>query len=153
MTVTPQTNATLREIVRAIEDRDDFVLCGHVSPDGDCLGSQLALWHALRARGKNAACLLVKDDPTPASVSFLPGIDEMIPASLYAGSARTFIGLDVPTRERIGDAACAILDSCSYSITVDHHAAPARMCDFARTSIYARQSGPSAGTPSPRQRI
>lgn len=131
MTISSQTNATLRDIAEAIEARDDFVLCGHVSPDGDCLGSQLALWHALRALGKRATCLLAKDDPTPASVSFLPGIDAMIPALNFDGAAQTFIGLDVPTRERIGEAACAILDLCSFSITVDHHAVPERMCDLA----------------------
>ena len=131
MTVTPQTNTTLREIAGLISGRDNFVLCGHVSPDGDCLGSQLALWRALRALGKKATCVLVKDDPVPAAVTFLPGIDKMVPAGRFEGTAETFIGLDVPTRERIGESACAILDSCSCSITIDHHAVPERMCDFA----------------------
>lgn len=131
MTVTPQTNTTLREIAELISERDDFVLCGHVSPDGDCLGSQLSLWHALRALGKNVTCVLVKDDPVPADVLFLPGIEKMVPATLFEGTAQTFIGLDVPTRERVGEAACAILDACSCSITIDHHAVPERMCDYA----------------------
>ena len=43
MAVTPQTNTTLRAIADELARRDDFVICGHVSPDGDCLGSQLAL--------------------------------------------------------------------------------------------------------------
>ncbi len=131
MTVTPQTNTTLNEIAKLIARRDDFVICGHVSPDGDCLGSQLSLWHALRALGKKATCILVKDDPAPADVSFLPGIGEMVPAALFDGDAKTFVGLDVPTRERVGEAACAILDTCTCSITVDHHAVPERMCDYA----------------------
>lgn len=131
MTVTPQTNTTLREIAGLISERDNFVLCGHVNPDGDCLGSQLALWWALRTLGKKATCVLVKDDPVPAAVTFLPGIDQMVPAERFKGLAETFIGLDVPTRERIGEPACAILDGCSRSITIDHHAVPERMCDFA----------------------
>ncbi|MBR0404177.1 MAG: DHH family phosphoesterase [Eggerthellaceae bacterium] len=131
MTVTPQTNADLHEIAELILERDDFVLCGHVSPDGDCLGSQLCLWHALRALGKSATCVLAKDDPTPADVSFLPGIDEIVPAARFEGAARTFIGLDVPTRERAGEAACAILDASRCSITIDHHAVPERMCEYA----------------------
>lgn len=131
MTVTPQTNTTLDALADIIAKRDDFVLCGHISPDGDCLGSQLSLWHALHALGKRAVCVLVKEETVPAEAAFLPGIDEMVPAALFKGEAQTFIGLDVPTRARIGEAACAILDACSCSITIDHHAVPERMCEFA----------------------
>ena len=131
MTLTPQSNTTLEQIAEAIRERDDFVICGHVSPDGDCLGSQLALWHALLALGKRATCILVKDEPVPASLSFMPGIGEMVPAAAFKGSAEVFIGLDVPTRERICSDACKILDECAFSITIDHHAVAQRMCDYA----------------------
>ena len=36
MTVTPQTNTDLASIAEALKAHDDFVVCGHVSPDGDC---------------------------------------------------------------------------------------------------------------------
>ena len=52
MTVTPQTNTTLSEIASALAERDHFVIGGHVSPDGDCLGSALGLAWALRQLGK-----------------------------------------------------------------------------------------------------
>ena len=51
MSVTPQTNADLPAIAQALAERDDVVISGHVSPDGDCLGSQLVLAHALRTLG------------------------------------------------------------------------------------------------------
>jgi phosphoesterase RecJ-like protein len=129
MTVTPQTNTTLAEIAQVIRAHDNFVLCGHMSPDGDCLGSQLTLWHALKAMGKRATCVLVRDEPVGSSLSFLPGMDEMVPASTFDGVCEVFIGLDVPTRARIGEAACAILDSAADSITVDHHASETTMCN------------------------
>ena len=128
MTTTPQTNATLEQIAHIILEHDSFAICGHVSPDGDCLGSQLALWHALRSLGKQATCLLVRDEPIARSLSFMPGIDQMIPASAYAGEPEVFVGVDVPSRERIGEDACAVLDGCSTSITLDHHAYDMAMC-------------------------
>lgn len=128
MTITPQTNATLADIAQVILDNDDFVLCGHVSPDGDCLGCQLALWYALKALGKRAACVLVRDEPIEAGLQFMPGIGEMVPADRYSGPCEVFVGLDVPTRERIG-AATTLLDKSKTSITVDHHAADSTMCD------------------------
>ena len=130
MTVTPQTNTDLLRIAELLKGHDDFVICGHVSPDGDCLGSQLALWHALRALGKNATCILVRDEAIPPSTAFLPGIDLMVPASDFHGPAQVFVGVDVPTRARIEDAACAILDSCELSVTIDHHACETVMCDY-----------------------
>ena len=128
MTTTPQTNATLAEIAQVVRDNDDFVICGHVSPDGDCLGSQLALWHAMRALGKRATCLLVRDEPVGVALAWLPGIDEMVPAALFDGPCDVFFGVDVPTRERIGDAV-SILDRAKTSVTVDHHAAETTMCE------------------------
>ena len=129
MTTTPQTNTGLVEIAELLAANDDFVICGHVSPDGDCLGSQLALWHALRSIGKRACCILVRDDGVPPSLAFMPGIGEMVPACAYDGPTEVFIGLDVPTRNRIEQDACAILDRCSTSVTVDHHASEKTMCD------------------------
>ena len=130
MTTTPQTNASLEEIAQVIRDNDDFVLCGHVSPDGDCLGCQLTLWHALLAMGKRASCVLVRNEPIEGDLEFLPGISEMVPAELYEGPCEVFIGLDVPNRERIGSAV-RLLDRSRLSITIDHHSAEMRMCDFA----------------------
>lgn len=130
MTVTPQTNSTIAEIASVIREGDDFVLCGHVSPDGDCLGSQLSLFHALSALGKHATCVLVHDEPTPLELSFLPGIGDMVPAASFTGTCSVFIGLDVPTRKRIGEPACKLLDGASVSITIDHHAVDSTMCDY-----------------------
>ena len=131
MAVTQQTNATLEEIAQVIREGSSFVLCGHVGPDADCIGSQLSLWHALKALGKQATCVLVKDVPLPAGLSFMPGAEEMIPAERYQGTPDVFLGIDVPVRGRIGEAACSILDGAATSITIDHHSSNERMCDYA----------------------
>ena len=130
MGVTPQTNATLAQIAALIRECDDFVLCGHVSPDGDCLGSQLALAHTLWAMGKRATCVLVRDEPIGAALSFLPGADCFVPAASYDGACATFIALDVPSQARIGEAACALLDRASTTITIDHHMSNTTMSTY-----------------------
>ena len=131
MSVTPQTNTTLPGLAVALGERDDFVICGHVSPDGDCIGSQLALMHALRSLGKRAVCLLAKDEPIDARLAFLPGADGLVPAALYDGPAATFVAVDVPMRDRMNSAAAHLLDACAFSATVDHHAYDERMTDLA----------------------
>ena len=132
MTVTTQTNCTLEQLAAAMRPLDDFVICGHVSPDGDCLGSQLGLAAALRQLGKHVTCVLVKDEPIEANLAqLLPGAADMVPACEFDGPVGAFVGVDVPTRERIGQAACRILDRAQTSFTIDHHAVDERMCDMA----------------------
>ncbi|WP_080797166.1 DHH family phosphoesterase [Arabiibacter massiliensis] len=130
MAVTPQTNTSLASIAEALREHDDFVVCGHVSPDGDCIGSQLALAVALRSIGKRAACLLAKDEAPDARLAFLPGFDELVFAGSFDGAARTFVAVDVPTRERIGEHAAALRDACGLSVVVDHHAVDSTMADL-----------------------
>ena len=85
MAVTPQTNTTLAAIADALRGRDHFVICGHVSPDGDCLSSQLGLAWALRQMGKCVACVLARDEEPPRDLTFLPGAERLVPAARFTG--------------------------------------------------------------------
>ncbi len=131
MSVTAHTNIGLEALANVLLERDDFVICGHVSPDGDCIGSQLGLMHALRSLGKRAVCLLAKDEPIDVRLDFLPGADELVPATLYTGPAATFVAVDVPMKDRMNAAAARLLDASELSVTVDHHAFDDRMSDYA----------------------
>ena len=132
MAVTPQTNTTLAAIACALRERDHFVICGHVSPDGDCLGSQLALAAALRQAGKQCACVLARDEEPPRDLAFLPGFDGLVPAARYEGPCEVFVAVDVPTTERVGDAA-RLQAAADLKVTVDHHAVPEAMSALSYT--------------------
>ncbi|MCL1797038.1 MAG: DHH family phosphoesterase [Eggerthellaceae bacterium] len=128
--ITPQTNTTLAEIAQRFLQLDDFVICGHVSPDGDCLSSQLTLLHALRSLGKKAACLLCEDEPVDASLHFLPGIEEVLPVAKFSGTPRVFVACDVPIPERIEETAAALQAGAEVTFTLDHHAVDRVMSDY-----------------------
>lgn len=128
--VTPQTNADLATIAEVLRKADSFAVCGHVGPDGDCLGSQLVIYHALKALGKDVTCLLAKADPIEAGLKFLPGSGDMMVAADFDGAPEVFIAVDVPTAERMGAAAAAVRSRCKVSVTVDHHASDATMSDY-----------------------
>ena len=129
MSVTPQTNTDLKGIAQAIGRYSSFAICGHVSPDGDCVGSALALALALEAIGKRAVCITAKTDPVDPTLAFLPGFEGFIPASQLEWQPEVFIGVDVPSRERIGEGV-RVLDGAQLSITIDHHAYDTTMCDL-----------------------
>jgi phosphoesterase RecJ-like protein len=48
----------MQEVRQAIENAHRLLICGHVNPDSDCLGSQLTMLTALRSMGKDAQVLL-----------------------------------------------------------------------------------------------
>ena len=65
-------------------------ICGHVSPDGDCIGSQLALMDALRSPRASRPCTACwpRTSPSMRTWRFLPGADELVPAERSTGGAR-----------------------------------------------------------------
>ena len=58
-------------IARLLRERRRFLICGHVRPDADCVGSQPAPAPALDRTGKAAE--VWPSDPVPANSRFLPG--------------------------------------------------------------------------------
>jgi phosphoesterase RecJ-like protein len=69
------------EIAAAIRRHDAFLLTSHARPDGDAIGSQLAMAFALDALGKQVR--LVNKDAPPATFASFPGIDriQILPAA------------------------------------------------------------------------
>jgi len=64
-------NKRLKQILRGLEKEDKLLICTHQHPDGDCIGSQLALYHYLRSLKKKVA--MFNKDPVPEILQFLPG--------------------------------------------------------------------------------
>ena len=131
MSVTPQTNTSLEEIAAKLLELDDIVICGHENPDGDCIGSMLGLRHALESLGKKVTCARASTTSLDPTLSWLPGASEILPAAHVSKRHKVFVGVDVPTRERLAPAACNLLDKADVSFTIDHHANDERVCDYA----------------------
>lgn len=132
MALSPQTNTTLQNIAKSLLSCDSFVIGGHVSPDGDCIGSALGLAWALRQLGKEVTCVLARDELPPANLGFLPGAEDLLPALHYKGNFDCFIAVDVPTRERLGDAA-SLQAEAQLTVTIDHHEVPSVMSTLSYT--------------------
>ena len=65
----------LAEICDAIHARQRFLITSHARPDGDSIGSQLAMAYALEALGKEVR--IVNADPAPEHYMEFPGIDRI----------------------------------------------------------------------------
>jgi phosphoesterase RecJ-like protein len=106
----------LASICRAILDRQRFLLTSHARPDGDSIGSQLAMAYALEALGKEVR--LVNADAAPDHYREFPGVDRIEIADRSDGAADALIVMECSDLSRTGVAG---LDH-HFIINIDHHA-------------------------------
>lgn len=110
----------LETIMAVINDARSVLVASHIDPDGDALGTQLAVAAFLRHLGKEV--FLVRDNDIPFKYKFLTGVNEIPPVSEYAEDRRfdaAFV-LECPNIQRIGRAS-KLLSGGIRIINVDHH--------------------------------
>lgn len=107
---------TIGRIGDVLASADTVHICGHKRPDGDCLGSQLALWHTLRAQGKRPVCFVngLLFDP----YAFLPGLEEACREPGAEESADVTVFVDCSSPDRFSDG----FRPTGATIRIDHHA-------------------------------
>lgn len=107
----------LSAICRILREKDRFLVACHENPEGDAIGSELALALALRKMGKTATVL--NADPVPGNLLFLPGADTVVfeeDGSRYDVA----VVLDCGSPERTGRVAPE-LRKCPLLVNIDHH--------------------------------
>lgn len=113
-------NATFSEIGKAIEDHNSFAVVSHVRPDGDAIGSVLALGHALEQLGKSVRYL--NNDGCPKSLEFLPGSEKVeISGEVGVLDVDVAITLDTASHVRIGEGSLEAIKNAKLLINIDHH--------------------------------
>lgn len=96
-------------------------LACHVDPDGDALGSMLALQLALRAAGwQTVASWGGEPFAVPPQYTFLPGLDTLVPPRDFPERPELLIALDTGSRERLGSLE-AVAERAGTVIVIDHH--------------------------------
>ncbi len=116
----PADQASFVAIAQALRAHDDYIVCGHVSPDGDCIGSVLGMTAILKALGKEVQPVVALKEPLDAALLSIPGAASLADV-LEARPAATFIAVDASGDDRLGPAACALRQAARFTITLDHH--------------------------------
>jgi bifunctional oligoribonuclease and PAP phosphatase NrnA len=119
----PDVHAALgpaaRDRIRdAILSRHRFLLTSHARPDGDSIGSQLAMAYALRDLGKEV--VIINRDEPPAHYLDFPGVDEIVIASAVDPALGAFDALIVMECGDLSRPGVAGLDRF-FAINIDHH--------------------------------
>lgn len=125
-----------QKILELVNQAQAIVITSHKSPDGDSIGSSMALFHLLKKWGKNV--WVVHPDPAPVFLHWVPGQDEIVDVEtkqerafeLLSGADLIFC-LDYNEPSRVGDVMQPILEaSGAKKVMIDHHLHPADFCQL-----------------------
>jgi phosphoesterase RecJ-like protein len=105
----------IQQIVDAVRTRQRFVLSSHSRPDGDSIGSQMAMAYALREMGKEAT--VINADPAPPPIMAFPGVPDIRIASSVEGEFDAAIIMECGDLQRTGVSGLERF----LVINIDHH--------------------------------
>jgi len=115
----PQTTSEVEAVADAIRSHDRFLLVTHENPDGDALGSILALKLALDQLSKDSVMYLYGDAPLPTEYSFMP-LDNLQRRLPDDWRERILIAVDCANETRIGPDP-EPLAGATLVLDIDHH--------------------------------
>src|SRR2546426_745679 len=118
--IPPERARAATEVAAVLAPGRRVVLTTHVNADGDGVGSEVALWHLLTARGLRAS--IANPTPIPERFHFLlpEGADHSDRAAREIAEADVVVVLDISEVSRLGDLARAITQSQAVAC-IDHH--------------------------------
>ena len=106
-----------------------IVITPHKNPDGDAVGSVLALWHYLRQKDHQATVIVPND--FPSFLKWMPGVDDILNFEKNTSEAKQLIDeseiiftLDFNDLSRVGNMQGPFLEAKAKFIMIDHHQEP-----------------------------
>jgi phosphoesterase RecJ-like protein len=128
----------INKVIAAINNGQSFLITAHVRLDGDALGSELALYHMLKAMGKEA--VIYNQDTTPQQYRFLPGAQNIVHETGDIEKYDTGVVLDCSNLERVGEKAGQI-GKIKTLINIDHHVSNGGFCNVSLLDGQASSTG------------
>lgn len=131
-------HCSLEETAAVLEAAKKIVLCSHVSPDGDTLGSTLGLMKALQKLGKDV--IVTVDDDISKVYKFLPGIESFVRFQDEERiDADLLVVIDASSLDRAGNVAQCV--RASKMLNIDHHISNTEYADYLYLDTVAAATG------------
>ena len=119
----------INQVKQWLTSAKNIVITAHKSPDGDSIGSSLALYHYLKTLGHNP--LICHPDAMPDFYKWLPGSDQILSYDMdkdvvteALDQADLIFSLDYNHPGRIGDMTPLFMASEAKKVMIDHHQEP-----------------------------
>lgn len=110
--------STIAAIAAALKKHKSFFIAGHVKPDGDTIGTGLALASLLKRMGKKAS--VFSRDPIPENLLFMPGIEHITITPRVEKEFDCAVILECADFERMGNLIKP--EQVTTILNIDHHA-------------------------------
>lgn len=140
----PSLERDISEVVQVIHSAQTFLLTCHIHPDGDALGSTLAMAHGLISQGKKVVATFPDPFVIPESLAkTLPGTELLCESSDVLSSGEIFdvaMTFDCGSRTRLTGLE-PLLDAADVFINVDHHLSNERFGTINVINTEAASSG------------
>ena len=134
-----ETNlASIKAIAEWLRSHDDIAIVTHVFPDGDALGSSLALMMGLETLGKRA--FVCDRDAVPAYLDLLPRWESVVAPDRFPFPPRAVIAVDCADAARMGPAG-DLFDGRLDAAVIDHHVTNSTTITPALVNSQASASG------------
>jgi phosphoesterase RecJ-like protein len=107
-------------VTKIVQNANEILVVSHVNPDGDAIGSTLAVGEILQSMGIPVS--LVNESPVPDKMTFLPGADKILmPSDMKNKRFPVVIAVDAADISRVG--ICQqLFDNEAIILNIDHHA-------------------------------
>lgn len=124
-----------KELSKLFSSSENILLICHINPDGDAIGSQIALYQCLRAQGKNVNMMAPNyiqeflkwmDDASLIKIF----IRERMKCKKLIEEADLIVMLDFNQADRLGEAKDLVLASRAIKVVIDHHLDPGNFSDL-----------------------
>lgn len=127
-------------IIKAIQEAKTFLIASHYHPDGDCLGSSLALKLGLQKLKKRA--VVYNRDPVPFNLNFLPDV-EKVTNTFPKESFDCAVMVDCAQPNRVSPEFASSLEAKKFGklLCIDHHLLDHKIGDI----DLIEKDAPSAG--------
>ena len=132
------TQSTLAQIGSTLREHHRFAILSHVRPDGDALGSQLALALSLQQLGKDVT--VWNEDGLLEKYDFLPGGERLTRPPMEPQDFDVAVALDTATQNRLGTAGESVRHAKTW-INIDHHPSNPGYGDL----VYIDPTSPATG--------
>ncbi len=108
----------LRKIAEEVRSGFRFLISTHLNPEGDAIGSVLALGLVLEDLGKKV--LVLTQDPIPPQLTFLPGVKQILHQAPENGRFDVGFALDCGDKTRLGVEFSKVKE-IDKIVNIDHH--------------------------------
>ena len=130
----------IKAVKQLLSEPQKIVIVPHKNPDGDAIGSTLALWHYLKNRGQEAT--IISPNDYPKFLKWMPGNEHILnferentQAKNKIESATLIFTLDFNHLGRVGQMEKPLQNANVLFVMIDHHQSPSDYAEIMYSDV------------------